>query len=76
MNTDGKLINSLHQPAWAILVKLGEINMIPLIILNKAQSFITNFSYIIYKYIVYDKYIYCITNPLIMLNAVRTASVA
>jgi hypothetical protein len=29
------------QPAWAILVKLGEINMIPLIILNKNQRFIT-----------------------------------
>jgi hypothetical protein len=27
----------LYQPTWAILVKLGEINMIPLIILNKTQ---------------------------------------
>jgi hypothetical protein len=27
--------------AWTILVKLGEINMTPLIILNKTQSFIT-----------------------------------
>ena len=31
----------VFQPAWAILVKLGEINMIPLIILNKNQRFIT-----------------------------------
>ena len=36
-----QLINLLYQPAWAILVKLSEINMIPLIILNKTQSFIT-----------------------------------
>ena len=36
-----QLINLLYQPAWTILVKLGEINMTPLIILNKAQSFIT-----------------------------------
>jgi len=34
------LINLLYQTAWAILVKLGEINIIPLIILNKTQSFI------------------------------------
>jgi hypothetical protein len=34
-------MNLLYQPAWAILVKLGEINMIPLIILNKTQSVIT-----------------------------------
>jgi hypothetical protein len=33
--------NLLYQPAWAILVKPSEINMIPLIILNKTQSFIT-----------------------------------
>ena len=33
-----KLALSAH---LAILVKLGEINMIPLIILNKTQSFIT-----------------------------------
>ena len=33
------LINLLYQPTWAILVKLGEINMIPLIILNKTQKF-------------------------------------
>ena len=36
-----QLINLLYQPAWAILVKLCEINMTPLIILNKTQSFIT-----------------------------------
>ena len=34
------LINLLYQTAWAILVKLGEINIIPFIILNKTQSFI------------------------------------
>ena len=46
---DGKSCNNipeevnklLYQPALAILVKLSEINMIPLIILNKTQSFIT-----------------------------------
>jgi len=31
-----QLINLLYQSAWFILVKLGEINMTPLIILNKA----------------------------------------
>jgi len=36
-----QLINLLNQPVWAILVKLDEIIMIPLIILNKTQSFIT-----------------------------------
>jgi len=36
-----QLINLLYQPALTILVKLGEINMTPLIILNKTQSFIT-----------------------------------
>ena len=36
-----QLINLLYQPTRAILVRLGEINMIPLIILNKTQSFIT-----------------------------------
>jgi hypothetical protein len=46
------IINLLYQPAWTILVKLCEINMTPLIILNKGWSFITgyNFSFIIYKY--------------------------
>ena len=47
-NIDGKacnnfsdaVINLLYQLAWAILVKLDEINMIPLIILSKTQSFI------------------------------------
>jgi hypothetical protein len=34
-----QLINLLYQPTWAILAKLGEMNMIPLIILNKTQSF-------------------------------------
>jgi hypothetical protein len=32
-----QLINLLYQPAWTILVKLGEINMTPLIMLNKTQ---------------------------------------
>ena len=36
-----QLIKLPFQPAWAILVKLSEINMIPPIILNKTQSFIT-----------------------------------
>jgi hypothetical protein len=36
-----QLINLLNQPAWVILVAFGEINMIPLIIQNKTQSFIT-----------------------------------
>jgi hypothetical protein len=36
-----QLTNLLYQPAWAILVKLGEINMIPLISLNIIQRFIT-----------------------------------
>ena len=36
-----QLINLLYQPAWVILVKLHEINMIPLVNLNKIQSFIT-----------------------------------
>ena len=30
-----QLINMLYQYDWAILVKLGEINMVPLIILMK-----------------------------------------
>ena len=33
-----QLMNQLYQPAWTILVKLGEINMTPLIILSKTQS--------------------------------------
>ena len=49
MDIDGKacnkipkqLINLFYQPAWTILVKLGEINMTPLIILDKTPSFIT-----------------------------------
>ena len=36
-----ELINLLYQPTWVILVTLGEINIIPLMILNKTQSFIT-----------------------------------
>jgi hypothetical protein len=36
-----QLVNLLYQSSWTILVKLGEINMTPLIILNKTQSFIT-----------------------------------
>jgi hypothetical protein len=54
-----QLINLLYQPAWAILVKLGEINMNHLIILSKTQRFITgkNVSYIIYKYII-NNYMY------------------
>ena len=49
-----QLINLLYQSAWIILVKLGEIDMTPLIILSKTQSFITgkNFSFINYKYII------------------------
>ena len=44
----------LYQPDWDILVKLGEINMTPFIILSKTQSFITgeNVSYFIYKYMI------------------------
>jgi hypothetical protein len=34
-----QLINLLYQLVWTILVKLGEINMTPLIILNKTQEF-------------------------------------
>jgi hypothetical protein len=50
MMIDGKACNKIpeavnklakYQPAWVILVKLSEINMIPLIILNKTQSFST-----------------------------------
>ena len=33
--------NLLYQHAWAILVKRSEINMTPLITLNKIQRFIT-----------------------------------
>jgi hypothetical protein len=36
-----QLINLLYQPAWAILVKLGEINIILISSLNKTQDFIT-----------------------------------
>jgi hypothetical protein len=36
-----QLIKLLYQPVCAILVKLGEINMIPLIILNITLRFIT-----------------------------------
>jgi hypothetical protein len=35
-----QLINLLYQPAWVILVKLGEINMTPLIILILAANFL------------------------------------
>ena len=67
MDIDGKACNNIpevvsklaFQPAWAILVKLDEINMTPLIILNKlfcflSKSFITgsNFSFIIYRYMI------------------------
>jgi hypothetical protein len=37
-----QLINLIYQPAWTVLVKLGKINMTPLIILNKTQNFITS----------------------------------
>ena len=40
-----QLINLLYQPAWVILATLSEINMIPLIILNKTQSFITGLKF-------------------------------
>ena len=36
-----QLINLIYQPAWAMFVKQSEINVIPLIILSKTQSFIT-----------------------------------
>jgi hypothetical protein len=36
-----QILHFLYQPAGAILVKLSELYMIPLIILNKTQSFIT-----------------------------------
>jgi hypothetical protein len=36
-----QLINLIYQPAWAIFVKQSEINVIPLIILSKTESFIT-----------------------------------
>jgi hypothetical protein len=47
-----QLINLLYQPDWAIPVKLVEINMIPLINLNRTIRFITGkfFSFIIHKY--------------------------
>lgn len=49
-----QLINLLFQPAWAIVVRLVEMNIIPLIIFNKTHSFITGkiFSYTIYKYMI------------------------
>ena len=52
------LINLPYQPTWTILVKLGEINMTPLIILRKTKSFITgeNFSFINYKCMIKKKY--------------------
>ena len=50
-----QLINLLFQPAWVVLVKLGEINMIPLIILSKAQ-FHHRFKIFSYNLQVYDKY--------------------
>jgi hypothetical protein len=41
-NNNPEAVNKLlYQPAWAILVKLGEINITPLICLNKIQRFIT-----------------------------------
>jgi hypothetical protein len=48
-NIDGKACNNIPEAVnklalsarWTILVKLSEINMIPLIIPNKTQSFIT-----------------------------------
>jgi hypothetical protein len=48
------LINLLYQPTWTILVKLGEIDMTPLIILSNTQSCITwyNLSFINYKYMI------------------------
>ena len=34
-----QLMNLLYQLAWTILVKMGEISMTPLIILNKTQFY-------------------------------------
>ena len=34
-----QLLNLLYQLAWTILVKMGEISMTPLIILNKTQFY-------------------------------------
>ena len=37
-NIPEAIINLLYQPAWAILVKLGEINMIPQSYYSKQNS--------------------------------------
>ena len=34
-----QLMNLLYQLAWTVLVKMGEISMTPLIILNKTQFY-------------------------------------
>jgi hypothetical protein len=52
------LINLLFQPTWAILVKLGELNMIPLIILNKTQKFCHRVKFLLCYLQVYDKAYY------------------
>jgi hypothetical protein len=45
MDIDGKACNNIPEAvnklAWTILVKLGEIDMTPLIILSTTQSFMT-----------------------------------
>jgi hypothetical protein len=51
-----QLINLPYQPAWAILVKLGEINLMPLIIHSKQNSkFYHRVKFKLYYLQVYDK---------------------
>ena len=54
-NINGKFFINIPE---GVILKLGEINMNPLIVLHKTQSFITglNFSYAYLQ--VYDKYLY------------------
>ena len=58
MHFQYQLINLPYQPAWAILVELGEINMIPLIILNKTLNFYHGVKFTLYYLQVYDKCFY------------------
>ena len=55
-----QLLNLLYLPAWTILVKLGEINTTPLIILNKTQKFYYRVKFKLYHLQVYDKSFYWI----------------
>ena len=50
-----QLINLLYQPAWTILVKLGEINMTSLIILNKTQVLLQGKILALSSTSIYDK---------------------